>query len=86
MNSSVGSFSRKTTLTQGAMVCVVGERWCTLSTHTLVTMEKVTSTMVNMRYLPTSGTSREVGGTIFEMSSRKTVSASSTEMPSVFLP
>ena len=31
MKRKVGSLCRKQRLTQGAMVCVLGERWCTLS-------------------------------------------------------
>lgn len=52
MQSRAGSQTRNRTLTQGGMVCVLGERWWTFRTHTLVTMEKVTRTMVNIRYLP----------------------------------
>lgn len=65
------------------MVWVLGERWWTFSTHTLVMMEKVTSTMVNIRYFPMRGTSSEVGGTIFEIKSKKTVRARRTEMQRV---
>lgn len=80
MSRKTGSWCRKTRCTQAGMWCVDGERWWTFSTHTLVTMEKVTSTMVNIRYLPMSGTASEVGGTILEISKRKTVRARSTEM------
>lgn len=83
MKSKAGNFSRKISLTQEGMLWVLGERWCTLSTHTLVIMEKVTNTMVNIRYLPIRGTSNEVGGTIFEIKSKNTVRARRTEMQRV---
>lgn len=83
MKSKAGNLTRNISLTQGGMVWVLGERWCTLSTHTLVMMEKVTSTMVNIRYLPINGTSSEVGGTILEIKSRNTVRARRTEMQRV---
>ena len=51
-----------------------------LSTQTEATIEAVTSTIVKIKNRPMSGTSNEVGGINLEMSSRKTVSASKTEM------
>jgi len=83
MKSKAGSFTRNINLTQEGMVWVLGERWWTLSTQTLVIIENVTSTMVNIRYLPIRGTSSDVGGTIFEIKSRKTVRARRTEMQRV---
>lgn len=83
MKSKAGSLTRNISLTQEGMVWVLGERWCTFSTQTLVMMEKVTSTMVNIRYLPIRGTSSEVGGTIFEIKSKNTVRAKRTEMQRV---
>lgn len=64
-------------------MCVLGDRWCTLSTQTLVTMEKVTSTIVNIRYFPIRGTAKDVGGTIFEIRSKNTVRAKRTDIQRV---
>jgi hypothetical protein len=83
MNSRRGTMSRKTLCTQAGMVCVRGERWCTLSTKTVMMMESVTKIMVKSRYSPMSGMTSDVDGMISVMSSRKTVSESSTEMHSV---
>ena len=49
-------------------------------THTEATIEAVTRTIVNIKNRPMSGTSSDVGGMSFDMRSRKTVSARSTEI------
>ncbi len=79
----IGSLCRNTRLTHSGMRCVDGERWWILSTHTLVTIENVTSTIVNIRYFPINGTARDVGGTIFDIRSRNTVRARRTDIQSV---
>ena len=52
MKRKVGSWIKKRRLTQAGMWWVEGERWCTLRTQTVLTVEKVTRTMVNIKYLP----------------------------------
>jgi len=78
-----GTMSRKTLLTQSGIVWVRGERWCTLSTKTVMMIDKVTNIMVKSRYSPIRGMTREVEGMISVMSSRNTVRDSSTEMHKV---
>jgi hypothetical protein len=58
-----------------------------LRTTTLRITEKVTRTMVNMRYLIMMGTAREVSGTLSANSSKNTVSVSRAKMESpIFSP
>ena len=46
---------------------------CILRTPTVMKIEKVTSSIVKRRYLPSSGTAREVGGIISARSRKNTV-------------
>ena len=43
-------------------------------------MDAVTSTIVNIRNRPISGTSSDVGGISFDINSKKTVRANSTDI------
>jgi len=61
-------------LTQAGMVCVDGERKWTLSTITVTRIERVTKIIVNKRYLPIRGTTREVGGISSARRRKNTVS------------
>ena len=56
-----------------------------LRTPTVMKMEKVTRSIVNRRYLPSSGTAREVGGIISASSKKNTVSDSRIEIHRVTL-
>lgn len=56
---------------------------CTLRTPTVTQMERVTRIMVKSRYLPSSGTAREVGGMISASSKKNTVSDSRMEIQRV---
>lgn len=58
-----------------------------MRTTTLRITEKVTRTMVNMRYLMMMGTARDVSGTLSASSSRNTVSVSRAKIESpIFSP
>lgn len=58
-----------------------------MRTTTLRMTEKVTRTMVNMRYLTMMGTDREVSGTLSASSSRNTVRVSRAKIESpIFSP
>lgn len=58
-----------------------------MRTTTLRMTEKVTRTMVNMRYLIMMGTDREVSGTLSASSSRNTVRVNRAKMESpIFSP
>ena len=54
-----------------------------LSTPTVIKMEKVTSSMVKSKYLPSKGTARDVGGIISASSKKNTVKDRRIEMHSV---
>ena len=56
---------------------------CTLRTPTVTQMDSVTRTIVKRRYLPRSGTARDVGGIISASKRKKTVSDRRMEMQSV---
>lgn len=54
MRRKVGSWTRNNFLTHSGMWWVDGERWWTFRTQTVHTVEKVTRTIVNIRYFPTN--------------------------------
>lgn len=56
---------------------------CILRTPTVMKIEKVTSSIVKRRYLPRSGTAREVGGIISARSRKNTVRERRMEMQRV---
>ena len=53
------------------MTCVDGERKRILITAIVSTIDDVTRTMVNRRYLPMSGVASDVGGLISTTNSKK---------------
>lgn len=73
----------KTRRTHGDILCVDGERKCTLSTPTVTEIDNVTRIIVNRRYLPNNGTARDVGGIISASSRKNTVSETRIEMQRV---
>ena len=69
------------------MVWVDGLRKCTLRTTTVTMMDNDTRTIVKSRYLPMSGTTRDVGGMMSASSRKNTVSDRSIEIHSaIFSP
>src|SRR6218665_392205 len=74
MNRRRGRTCRNSCRIHGGMTCVDGDRKWTLSPKTVTTMEQVTSTMVNRRYLPIRGVARDVGGLISATRRRKILS------------
>lgn len=68
--------------TRGDILCVEGERKCTLRTHTVTQIEDVTRIIVKSRYFPRSGTAKEVGGIISAKSRKNTVNESRIETQS----
>ena len=62
---------------------MVGPRKWTLRVYTVNRMDIVTTTMVNSRYFPISGITKEVGGLISESSKKNIIRASNIEIESV---
>lgn len=83
MKRTFGTKSKNTLLTQCGMPWVCGDRWCTFNTKTVIMMERVTKTIVNSKYSPISGITRDVDGMISVISRRNTVRDSSTEIHKV---
>ena len=87
MHSRRGRSTRNIRWTHGAMVWVDGLRKCTLRTTTVTMMDNDTRTIVKSRYLPMSGTTRDVGGMMSASSRKNTVSDRSIEIHSaIFSP
>ena len=76
MKSILGNNSMKTRFTHGGMECVLGERKCTFKTITVTKIDKVTKIMVNSKYFPIRGTTKDVGGISSANSKKKTVNES----------
>ncbi|KAG8545187.1 hypothetical protein GDO81_021279 [Engystomops pustulosus] len=83
MNNHRGMWSKKTERTHSGILWVLGERWWTFNTKTVMTMESVTKIMVKSRYSPISGITSEVEGMISVISRRKTVRDRRTEIHNV---
>jgi len=87
MHRRRGSSTRNIRWTHGAMVCVDGLRKWTFNTTTVTMIDSDTSTMVKSRYLPMSGTTRDVGGIMSASSRKNTVSESRIDIHSaIFSP
>ena len=52
----------------------ITHRKCTLRTHTVIHIDRVTRIIVNNKYFPSKGIAREVGGMISAKSKKNTVS------------
>lgn len=83
MKRTLGTKSKKTLLTQWGMPWVCGDRWWTFKTKTVIMMERVTKTMVNSKYSPINGITRDVDGMISVIRRRNTVRDSNTEIHKV---
>lgn len=82
MKRNLGRMSMKKTRTQGASLCVTGERKLTFKTAIVMTTDRVHNNIVKSKYLPNRGTVMEVGGMISTNSRKKTVKESRIEMQS----
>jgi len=71
-----GRYRRKTARTHGGVRCVRGVRKFQLMIMTVMRMVRMFMMNVKSRYLAISGMLLDVGGRIFDTSSRKTMSAS----------
>lgn len=83
MNNSTGRYRRKTTRTQLDILCVRGPRKFQLITMTVTKIEIAFMTKVNNRYLAINGSTRDVGGNIFDTNNRNTTNDNKIDMPSV---
>ena len=75
--------SVKMRFTHGDMVSVVGVLKLICNEYTVRNIEAVTTIIMNNRYFPMSGMTREVGGFMSDSSRKNTVRASRMEMDSV---
>ena len=83
MKRKIGRYLRKRTLIQFGIEWVLGPLKFQLMMTTVTKMETVFMMKVKSKYLAMSGNTRDVGGKIFDTSSRKTTSESKMLMPNV---
>lgn len=80
MRSSFGRMPTNNFRTHGFILCVDGDRKCTLRTAIVTMTESVTRIMVNIRYLPRSGMESDDEGMISIRTKKKKMSESRMEM------
>lgn len=83
MNRNMGRYLRKRMRIQLGMECVRGPLKFQLMMTTVTNILTVFIINVKSKYLAMSGSTREVGGRIFDTSRRNTTSESKMLMPSV---
>ena len=83
INRNIGKYFKKRTRIQFGIECVRGPLKFQLIMTTVTRMETVFIMNVKSRYLAISGSTREVGGRIFDTSSRNTTSDRRMLIPSV---
>ncbi len=81
MNRKMGKYLRNRVLIQLGIECVLGPLKFQLMMTTVTRMETVFMMKVKSRYLAMSGRTSEVGGRIFDTSSRNTTSDRRMLMP-----
>jgi hypothetical protein len=83
MNRNIGKYFKKMTRIQFGIECVRGPLKFQLIITTVTRMETVFMMNVKSRYLAINGSTREVGGRIFDTSRRNTTSDRRMLIPSV---
>ena len=83
MNKKIGRYFKNRILIQFGIECVRGPLKFQLMMTTVTRIDTVFMMKVKSKYLAMRGNTREVGGRIFETSSRKTTSESKMLIPNV---
>lgn len=83
MNKTRGRISVKIRRTHGDILCVVGDLKLICKVYTVSVIDIVTTIIINSKYFPIRGITKDVGGFMSESNKKKTVRARRIEMESV---